>query len=71
MVGFYAGNSRFEGANLEAQNVVISHRGTNDMIVNPQQSLKGVIRSYGNLISKNKPPIIEVDVLFKGRLIFE
>ena len=71
MVGFYSGDSRFEGGNLIAQNVVISHRGTNDMIVNPQQSLKGVLRSYGHVISKNIPPVVEVDILFSGRLIFE
>ena len=38
-VGYFAGNGRFEGANLIAQHVEISHRGSNDMIVNPQQSM--------------------------------
>lgn len=70
-VQFYAGNSRFEGGNLIAQNATIFHRGTNDMILNPQQSLTGVLRSTGNVFSKNEPPIVEVEVLYKGRLIFE
>lgn len=70
-VNFASGDGRFEGANLEAQHVNVNHRGTNDMIVNPQQSIKGVIRSNGDVISKNEPSIIEVDILFKGRLIFE
>lgn len=70
-ISFASGDGRFEGANLLAENVVVNHRGTNDMIVNPQQSIKGVIRSYGNVISKNQPPLVEVDELFKGKLIFE
>lgn len=68
---FAAGDGRFEGANLIAQNVVVSHRGTNDIIVNPQQSLKGVLRGNGDLISKNEPPIIEIEQLWEGQLIFE
>lgn len=70
-VSFFAGNGRFEGANLLVENITIFHRGTNDMIVNPQQSLKGILNSTGNVISKNKPPVLEVDVLFRGQLIFE
>lgn len=70
-INFASGDSRFEGANLIAQNVVVNHRGTNSVIVNPQQSITGVIRSNGDVISKNEPSIIDVDVLFKGQLIFE
>ena len=70
-VSFSAGNSRFEGRNLVAENVTIWSRSTNDMIVNPQQSIKGRITSIGNVISVNKPPVIDVDELYKGRLIFE
>jgi len=70
-VGFFAGSGRFEGENLITQNVDVFHRGSNDMIVNPQQSLTGQLLSTGNLISKNEPPIVDVDVLYTGRLIFE
>ena len=70
-VGFFAGSGRFEGENLIAQNVDVFHRGSNDMIVNPQQSLTGKLLSTGNLISKNEPPIVDVEVLYTGRLIFE
>ena len=38
-VGFFAGSGRFEGKNLIAQNVDVFHRGSNDIMVNPQQSL--------------------------------
>ncbi|MCX7546677.1 DUF2807 domain-containing protein [Xanthomarina sp. F1114] len=70
-VGFYSGSGRFEGAGLIAQNVSISHRGYNDMIVNPQVSLTGVLRGTGDLISKNQPPTVEVEQLYTGKLIFD
>jgi len=41
------------------------------MIVNPQNSITGVIRATGDVISLNRPPIVDVDELFTGRLIFE
>lgn len=70
-IGFFAGSGRFEGEDLIAQSVVIFHRGSNDMVVNPQESLKGQLLSTGDLISKNRPPIVDVEELFNGRLIFE
>lgn len=69
-VGFFAGAGRFEGSNLIAQNVNIYHRGSNDMIVNPQQSLTGQIVSTGDVIATNQPPNVEMEVLFTGQLIF-
>lgn len=69
-VGFFAGAGRFEGANLIAQNVQVFHRGSNDMIVNPQQSLTGELRSSGNLISLNEPPLVNVQQFYTGQLIF-
>ncbi|WP_411766596.1 head GIN domain-containing protein [Winogradskyella sp. A3E31] len=70
-VGFFAGTGRFEGENLIADNVSISHRGSNDMVVNPQLSLTGVLRGTGNLISKNQPPTVDIEELYTGRLIFD
>ncbi len=70
-IGFFAGAGRFEGENLIAQNVNVFHRGSNDMIVNPQQSLEGELRSTGDLISVNIPPIRDVDQFYTGQLIFE
>lgn len=69
-VGFFAGAGRFEGANLIAQNVQVFHRGSNDMIINPQQSLVGELRSTGDLISVNEPPTVNVQQFFTGQLIF-
>jgi hypothetical protein len=70
VIRFFAGDGRFEGENLLSQNVEVFHRGSNDMIVNPQQSITGSIVATGNVIAKNEPPIIEVEELFNGRLIF-
>ncbi|MCK5400371.1 MAG: DUF2807 domain-containing protein, partial [Flavobacteriaceae bacterium] len=70
-VGFFAGAGRFEGENLIAQNVNIFHRGSNDMIVNPQESLTGELRSTGDLISVNQPPVVTVEQFYTGRLIFD
>lgn len=70
-IGFYAGNSRFEGRHLIAQHINIFQRSSNDMILNPQQSLKGEIRSTGNVVVVNKPPLVDVQTYYKGKLIFE
>lgn len=70
-ISFFSGNGRFEGASLIAQNVSVFHRGSNDIIVNPQQSLRGSIVSTGNVIAKNTPPIVEIETLYQGRVIFD
>ncbi|MFC4738844.1 head GIN domain-containing protein [Flavobacterium ponti] len=70
-VNFYNGDERFEGANLIAQNVYIFQRSSNDIIVNPQQKISGTIYSTGNVILKNNPPIVDVQVLYQGQLIFD
>lgn len=66
-----AGDSRIEAENLVSEFVTINHRGTNDIFINPQQSVRGVIRGTGDVISSNRPDIIEVEELFRGRLIFK
>ncbi|MBT8295705.1 MAG: DUF2807 domain-containing protein [Gramella sp.] len=68
---FAAGDSRLEARDLIVQNYDLFHRGTNKLIVNPQQSLKGDIFSYGDIISVNRPPVVDVEEHFRGRLIFE
>jgi len=71
IIGFYSGDSRFEGANLIAENITIFQRSSNDMIINPQQSLKGEIRGTGDVISLNRPTIVEVEQFYTGKLIFD
>ena len=65
------GDTRFEGKNLIADNVIVRQISTNDIKINPQLSLKGSILSIGNVISYNKPPIVEVEELYTGKLIFK
>lgn len=62
---------RVEAGELEIQSLTFFHRSTNQMIVNPQRFLRGRIVSLGDVISKNRPPIVEVEELNRGRLIFE
>ncbi len=68
--GFYAGDGRLEAAELEVQELEIFHRSSNKMIVNPQLSIRGEIRSTGDVISKNHPSIVDVEEFYTGRLIF-
>lgn len=67
---FYEGNGRIEAQNLLANNISIFQRGSNDMILKPLESIKGNIYSTGNVICKNHPPIVEVNVFYQGQLIF-
>ncbi|MGB3344871.1 MAG: head GIN domain-containing protein [Aequorivita sp.] len=69
--GLYAGNCRIFAADLVVGNLNLYHRSSADMIVNPQQSIKGKIVGVGDVISKNRPPIVEVEELYRGRLIFK
>lgn len=68
---FADGDTRFEGENFIAKNVSILQVSSNDIIVNPTESLKGTIHSTGDVISHNKPAIIEVDEQSVGKLIFK
>lgn len=70
-IGFFSGSGRLEGANLIAQNVDVYHRGENDIIINPQQELTGRLVSTGNVIAKTFPPVVDVEVLFSGQLLFQ
>lgn len=69
-VGFYSGVGRFEGKALKAENAKIFHDGQNDIIVNPQQSLSGQLRSTGNVLSFNEPPELDIFSLYQGEIIF-
>lgn len=66
-----SGDGRFEGRHLIAQNVRIYHRGSNDIIVNPQVSLIANLVSTGDVIAVNTPSTVTKSELFDGRVIFE
>ncbi|WP_417876244.1 head GIN domain-containing protein [Winogradskyella sediminis] len=70
-VGFYSGDGRFEGENLIAQNVQVYHRGSNDIIVNPQETLSGSLSGTGDLISVNEPTMVDVERIYTGQLLFQ
>lgn len=70
LLNLYFGDGRIEAENLVVQTVNVFHRGSNDMIVKPIQSLQGKIVSTGNIILKNTPPIVEVEELYQGRVIY-
>lgn len=69
-VNFAAGDSRLHAENLVAENISIFHRGSNDMLLNPQQSLRGAIVGTGDVISLSQPALVEVEALYKGKLLF-
>lgn len=66
-----AGDSRIEAEGLLAQRVNVNHRGSNDILVNPQERISGTIRGTGDVICVQRPPQVEVEELFNGRLIFQ
>ncbi|TRZ44388.1 head GIN domain-containing protein [Robertkochia solimangrovi] len=70
-LNFASGNSRFEGRDLEAASVNIYHRGSNDIIVNPINSLIGDLFGTGNVIVVSRPEVVEVQEHYRGRLIYE
>ena len=70
LLNFYFGNGRFYGENLEAEAIKVFQRGSNDMFVKPIQKIEGTIYANGNVILKNIPPIIDVEEVFRGRLIY-
>jgi len=62
---------RFEGENFTIDELTVFQRSANKMIVNPQQSIIGKIVATGDIISYNRPPLVDVKELFTGRLLFE
>jgi len=70
-VGFFAADSRFEGRNLIADNVTVTNKSSNDMLVNPQLKIEGDIFSLGDVRAFNQPAIVDVTEHYHGRLIFE
>ena len=66
-----AGDTRIEAQELITTNVNLNHRGSNDILVNPQERLIGVIRGYGDVLSFNRPETVRVTEEFRGKLIFK
>lgn len=69
-INFYEGNGRFMGDNLTAKSIDVFHRGSNDIIVKPIERIGGKMVSTGNVILRNTPPIVAVEQLYLGRVIY-
>ncbi|NHN25606.1 DUF2807 domain-containing protein [Flavobacterium jejuense] len=70
LLNFYFGNGRLYGEKLDVEKIKVFHRGSNDMIVKPIQKIEGTIYATGNVILKNVPSVIEVEEVFRGRIIY-
>ncbi|PCJ97468.1 MAG: hypothetical protein COA50_05240 [Flavobacteriaceae bacterium] len=70
-INLAAGDSRIEAEELIANNITVSHRGSNDVLINPQVSLNGIIRGTGDVISFNRPTEVAVEELYRGKLLFK
>ncbi len=70
-INFSDGDTRFEGENFIAQQVKVKNVSSNDMLINPVESLTGSIHSTGNVVSYNTPPVVNVEELSVGKLIFK
>lgn len=69
-IDVYAYGPVVDTRNLEAENLYVYHRGTNDVYVHPVQSLSADLFSLGNLISVSHPPVVDVRQYYDGRLIY-
>lgn len=70
-VNFYAGDARFDGSNLVAQKLQVFHRSTNDIIANVEQEVTGTLYSTGNLVLKNHPPVVTINRIYTGQVVYE
>ncbi len=67
----FAGDTRILAENLNINFLHLYHRSSANMVVRPLESIKGEIVGVGDVIALYQPPIVEVEELFEGRLIFE
>jgi hypothetical protein len=70
LLNFYDGNGRLEAQNLTINVAKVFHRGSNDMIIKPIQSVEGDLYSTGNLILLNTPPSVNLTEHYQGRVIY-
>ncbi|MFL9843026.1 head GIN domain-containing protein [Flavobacterium rhizosphaerae] len=70
-VNFYSGDARFDGTALNSKNVEVFHRSSNDIIVRAENQVTGTINSTGNLVLLNHPPVVDVQQVYTGRVVYE
>lgn len=67
---FLSGDGTIKASNLEIQNAQIYHRGTNKWQLDVKQNIAGTIAGFGDVVLKSRPVTIDVNQLWRGRLIF-
>lgn len=71
-LNFSNGDTRFEGQTFKSNHIKVQQISSNDILVYPIESLTGSIKSTGDIISFNNPPIVEVEELTSyGELLFK
>ncbi|RZS99771.1 head GIN domain-containing protein [Aquimarina brevivitae] len=70
-INFLDGDNRCECTALDVNTLSVFHRGTNDIIIAPQTSVTGELRSTGNLILRSRPAVVDLQELYTGRLIYQ
>jgi hypothetical protein len=69
-VNFYEWGGIFYGQELVANAIQVYHRGSNDMYLHPVESITGSIYNLGNIYCSPRPPIVNVQEYYRGRIIF-
>lgn len=69
-IGVYSGSGRIFAEHLIANKIQIYLRGFGNVHVFPVEEIKGELRSTGNLILYNQPPIQQIETFFTGEVIF-
>ena len=69
-LNFYDGNGRLDSQNFTINIAKVYHRGSNDIIIKPIQSVEGDLFSTGNLILLNTPPSINLTEHYQGKVIY-
>ncbi len=67
---FLDGDGRIYASDLEIQNATIFHRGTSDWQLDIKENIAGTINGYGDVILKSRPPMVDIEQTWRGRLIF-
>lgn len=70
-LNFYYGDGKFKGENFICDTINVFHRGTNDIELYPKDKIEGTIYSTGNILLKNIPAIINVNEVYRGKLVYE
>jgi len=68
-VGFYAGLSRFEGQDLQADRIGFIHKSANDMLFFPVHKIDGDLYSTGNAVLFHGPEIENIRRHYTGQII--